>query len=284
MGRRRVTEFGTTGIDEALQGLTSNPYPPRGTPSYFGLRIPDAIAPVGDNPPARFLFCLASFTTKGGRIRGIRQGLKIGWGGGSSIIRPVEMWVRTADFRFPDGNVSWHLVREPSSRLVSRVPSTDTQGWRYLQSDSPAMLYKTFTNTVVNPATGAPIIYSQGLTAYTPPDVATNWEAVGGLGTFYDLRFPWDSSMAWNSVDIPVDAGWYSLYASVLQTNPSSRQDQTYPIAPTSGDANVNLDFGQSEPEEAFIGNWAAASGEGILNSGIRYWRIAGSLIVEDRA
>lgn len=287
MGRRRVTEFGTTGVDEALQGLTSSPYPTRGTPSYLGLRIPDAIG--GTPATNRYLFCLATFSTKGGRIRGIRQALTIGFGGGANIERPVKMWVVTPDFRFSDGNVSWHLVKEPSQRLVNQIPTTDAQSWAYLQSQSPAMLYKTFTNSNVVPGTfvptignGRPVIYDQGLTAYTPPDVSTNWTGIGGLGVFYDLRFPWHNANAWNAVDIPVDSGWYSFYASVLQTNPGTRQTLTYPTAPTSGDANANLDFGAASPEEAFVGNWAAASGEGVVNPGIRYWSIAGSLILED--
>jgi hypothetical protein len=288
--KRRVTEFSTTGVDEALQGFSSSPYPTRGTPSGFGLRIPGPIS----GSVQRYLFCLATFRTSGGRIRGIRQALTIGWAnnnGATTTERPVEMLVRTPFFRFQNGNTSWHLVKEPQAPLVTKVPPTDTQSWSYQQARGPAMLYQTFTNTNVIPGTaaagignGRPVLYDQALTAYTAPPVATNWTSIGGLGTFYDLRFPWDSDHAWNSVDIPIDGGWYSLYCSILQTDPATRIEAIYPIAPTSGDANANLDFGNAAPEESFIGNWEAADTEGVQNPGIIYWRVAGSLIVEDKA
>lgn len=278
MGRRRVTEFGTTSIDEALQGLTSSPYPPTGNPSYGGLRIP---APQF-SPTNRYLFCLATFNTNGGRIRGLRQGLKIGIdtdSGVSTIQRPVEMWVRTPDFRFVDGNVSWHLVKESAQRLVTKVAPTDTQSWARLQSQGPALLYDTFTNTNVT-STGAPVIYDQGLTAYTPPRVVTNWQPVGGLGTWYDLRFPWDSAYAWNAVDIPIDKGWYSLYASVLQSDPVTRTAAIYPAAATPPGGNSNMDFGQSIPEESFVAAFPPT--EETNNAGVIYWRIYGAIVVED--
>lgn len=278
MGRRRVTEFGTTGVDEALQGLTSSPYPPVGNPSYGGLRIPQPRFGAAN----RYLFCLATFNTNGGRIRGLRQGLKIGLdtdAGTSVVERPVEMWVRTPDFRFQDGNVSWHLVKESAQRLKVQIAPTDTQSWSRLQSQGPALLYDTFTNTNVTP-TGAPVIYSLNLTAYTPPRVATSWQPIGGLGTWYDLRFPWDSEHAWNSVDIPIDKGWYSLYASVLQTNPATRVAAIYTATATPPAGNSNLSFGQSIPEEAFLAAFPPVEG-GI--AGVSYWRIYGAIIVEDQ-
>lgn len=277
---RRVTEFGTTGVDEALQGLTSSPYPPIGTPSYGGLRIPQPqFSPVN-----RYLFCLATFSTEGGRIRGIRQGLKIGidTDSGTSVVeRPLEMWVQTPDFRFPDGNVSWHLVKESNQRLVTKVDPRNAQSWARLQSDGPALLYDAFTNTNLTP-TGAPILYNLDLTAYTPPQVATNWQPVGGLGTFFDVRFPWTNANAWNSVDIPITKGRYSLYASVLQTNPVTRIAADYPVVPASGTSNPNLNFGTSIPEEAFIAAFPPTEGDD--NAGVIYWRIYGSLIVEDES
>ena len=279
MGRRRVTEFGTTGVDEALQGLTSSPYTPVGNPSYGGLRIPTPRFAATN----RYLFCLATFTTNGGRIRGLRQGLKIGLDtnvGTSVVERPLEMWVRTADFRFQDGNVSWHLVKESAQRLVTKVAPTDTQSWARLQSQGPALLYDTFTNTNVTP-TGAPVIYNLNLTAYTPPRVFVGWQPVGGLGTFYDIRFPWDNHQAWDSVDIPIGKGTYSLYASVLQTNPATRVAAIYPAASTPPTGNSNLEFGEGIPEEAFIAAFPPVEA-GIL--GVGYWRIFGSIIVEDQS
>jgi len=244
---------------------------------------------------------LASFTTAGGRIRGIRQGLTIGinTNPGGPPVRPLEMWVQTPDFRFQDGNVSWHLIKEQSNRLPMQVPPTDTQNWAYLQSRGPAMVYKSFTNDSVLPNTeawsspaakqkaqgvegavadvgnGQPLLYYVGLTSYTPPDVAARWEDVGGLKCFYDLRFPWKDAGAWHSVDIPIDQGFYSFYASIQQTDPASRIDAAYPA---DAEAPPNLDFGPGLPEEAFIANFASGDGTGVV-----YWRVMGSLIVEDK-
>jgi hypothetical protein len=282
--KRQVVEVGSTGVDEYLQGLSSSAFPSPGNPSGAGLRVPSFVAgPIVNGiqqPTPRFLFCLASVTTRGkGRIRGIRQGLKIGLDtqSGTLPLRLLEAWVKTPDFRFVDGNVSWHLVKEPTN-TSEQSKLTDTSNWKFRQSHGPAMLYETFTNSNVT-TTGAPVIYSQGLTAYTAPNVATSWTDLGGLGTMYDIRFPWDNAMAWNSLDIEVECGRFSLYASILQTNPATRKDATF-FAPTPPANSTTNTLAFAVPEEMLLSQYANnIEGSGV---GVNFTRIFGSIIFEE--
>jgi len=274
-------EISTSGVDESLQNVSSDPFTSLAIGSYTGLRIPPVLSAAAT--PAtqpRYLFLLASTTFQRGiRLLGLRQGLTIGIDAnlGSPPERPVEMWVQTPTFKFPDGNVSWHLMLERQPNRKTRTPSTDTRNWTFLQGDSPAMLYQTFTNTNVDATTGAPLLSLVGLTAYTPPDLTGVTESVGGLGTFRDLRFPWDSASAWRSMGedglyIP-GGGRLSFYASVLQTNPATRDSLPTKQMTTISSSNL--------PEESFIQDYNVPAGEQAPAKGPVYWRIMGSLIVE---
>lgn len=273
---RRVIEISTTGVDGILQGISSTPYPSRGTPTTIGLRIP----PKQIDATTRYLFCLATCSlTSSGRIRGLRQGLKIGLDTNNTSFtnptaqeRVIESWVTTRDFRFSDGNVSWHLVKEPEGSPTGTVPATSNANLAYLRSDAPALLYQTYT------ATGP--LYYQGITAYTPPDLTGAWQGIGGLGTMFDIRFPWANPLAWDSLDIPVSRGRYSFYASVLQTNPNTRANAVYQPQTTTAEGNANLGLGTAIPEEAFISNWVAHA-EAQTGTGVVFWRVMGSMIVE---
>jgi len=165
-----------------------------------------------------------------------------------------------------DGNVSWHLVKEEQVDRAFIRPQTDTQSWAFMQSESPAMLYQTFTNTTVNPQTGAPIYYNIGLTAYSPPKLGDGWRHIAALGNFHDLRFPWASPTAWDTLNIEVEgSGRISLYATVLQTNPATRNSGTNQVTSLSSTAC---------PEESFIKDLSAV--------GVNYWRIFGAIVFED--
>lgn len=273
--RRNRFDLSSSGVDEALQGFTSDPYG-GGFPQGYGLRIPPVL-PGGPVSPAlrpRYLFCLATRTmTKRTRLLGIRQGLTIGINFlASTPERPLELNVTTPGFRFVDGNVSWHLVSEPNTRPRNQKPSTDANNWSFLWSDGPAMLYQTFANTTVNPTTGAPLIYNLGLTAYTPPNISSGWKPLyGNLGKFYDIRFPANADL---SLEMKLDINRnerVSLYASVLQTDPAFPPRQVNVGSPPP--------LG-TPPEEAFISSFSGG-GEGA-NNGPIYWRIFGSLIFED--
>ena len=270
-------EVSTAGIDEALQNVSPQ--------VWTGLRIPPVLASNAlPSTQPRYLFTLCSVTfSEGIKLIGLRQGLTIGMDAneGTAPERPIEQFVRTPTFKFPDGNVVWHLRLERQPQRVVQTPPTDTQSWKFLQSDSPAMLYKTATFSAGNfdPATGAPLFYNVGLTAYTAPSIE-QFEGVAGLGTFYDLRFPWQDSSSWRSfadgpdggIDIP-GGGRLSFYATVQQTNPATRVQPTKTMTTLS---SSNL------PEEAFIQDYQINAGGGIANAlGPIFWRVMGSMIVE---
>jgi len=268
VGAKRY-EISTLGIDEGLQGLSSDPFAPTGFTSYAGLRVPVVLPGVSQANMPRYRFLLATRRYNGKtKIIGIRQGLTIGCdaNAGTPPERPLECNVTTPGFRFSDGNVSWHLVKEEQADRNFIRPQTDTESWAFMQSESPAMLYQTFTNTTVNPQTGAPIYYPLGLTAYTPPATGTHWRHIAALGNFHDLRFPWNSPEAWDTLNIEVEgSGRISLYATVLQTNPATRSNGSNTVTALSSTAC---------PEESFIKDLSAV--------GVVYWRVFGSLIFED--
>lgn len=275
-------EVSASGLDDGLVGLTSDPLS-EGFPQGPGLRIP-AVLPSDDGnvlSRPRYLFCLSTRVIRARtKLTGLRQGLTIGmdFNNGTPPVRPIELNVTTPGFRFVDGNVSWHLVLEKDSKMVNREPSTNGNNWAFRQADGSAMLYETFTNAVVQPVTGAPVLYMQGLTAYAPPVVYQNWMPIdGNLFTFYDIRFPWNASRANNDLNYEIDAHTrVSLYASVLQTNPQFRTPG--PGGNTSGQV---APFG-TPPEEAFITAYTFTPNEGEITGPI-YWRIFGSLIWEDQ-
>jgi hypothetical protein len=277
---RAYVEVSSNGIDESLAGISGSPFGSP-TPTYAGLRIPNAAL------SQRYLFLLASRTiSKPTRIRGIRQMLTIGAdlprpsldGEPEPVTNPVELNVTTPGFKFLDGNVSWHLVREPNARHRGSVATvmTDATSFRFIDSDGPALLYQTFTAAAgtTNPATGAPLFYPTALTAYTPPAVWGEWQPIAGdLGNFNDIRFKWDASPAWE-VDIPVPvlagAQRVSLYASVLQTSAAAMTIPNYPNPLPTG-------F-MAPPEVHFIMTNFNLSPSVTT----RYWRIGGALVFED--
>jgi hypothetical protein len=85
------------------------------------------------------------------------------------------------------------------------------------------------------------------------------------FGNFHDLRFPWKDDHAWESLDIEVEGPCaIELYASVQQTNPSTR-----PILDLTSLGGCCCGL---PPEEQFIQTFTNAV----------YTRIAGSLIFEE--
>lgn len=132
------------------------------------------------------------------------------------------------------------------------------------------MLYNTFTNATVN-VNGAPILYMNTLTAYTPPQFQNSWKPVAGdLKNFYDLKFPYRTDHGWEAFGregVELETGRrISLYASILQTNPETRS-AGFPVDDITGEPPNGL-----PPEESFLSVFPSAV----------YWRVLGSLIFED--
>lgn len=260
VGRR--FEVSTVGIDEALQGLSTDPFG-SAFPTTVGLRIPAFI----NSPSTRYLFLLATRQVANKevvRVRGIRQYLTIGASAAASVsipTRPVEFEVVTPSFRFPDGNVSWHLVREPPQLVDLQRPNTDLPSFAFADADQSALLYQSYVQSA---ATG---FYMLNLTAYMPPlGRLSTWEPIANLGNFHDIRFEWRGDHAWGALDEYVAGPCrVSFYASVLQTNPATRPLAVFvnPLPP-------------GPPEELFINSMSTES------FSVSYWRVAGSLIFED--
>lgn len=274
---KQLTLVSTTGIDEALQGLSTDPYG-RNIPSAVGLRVPPVLS-GGITPPAqpRYLFALATREIKADTvIRGIRTAVTIGVDASSDANRvlPIEFPVTSPWWRFPDGNVSFHLIRESTDVTTLQMPSTNAASWRYKQTDQPAMIYDTATFSAgsFNPQTGAPLFYPVGLTAYKPPDINNIWQPIGNLGNMKGVLFPWEPQSD-NKLNIPVVGNArITLYASVLQTNPTTRLTASLPDA--AGFYPNGLG-----PEDAFVASWTGL--ESTLAP--QYWRVYGSILFEDQ-
>jgi hypothetical protein len=275
----RRFEVATAGVDEGLQGLSSDPYGGR-SPLATGIRIPSLV----NTPDTRYLVLLASRTISNGRTRvcGIRQGLEIGMDLSTQLNihqqRPVTMPVVTPTFRFSDGaNVSWHLVKEPMIRRTVQRPLTETDSWSYVNSDTPTFLYQTFTSSNVD-AQGRPIDYPLTLTAYTPPNYVNEWENIAGLRAIHDIRYPWDCDQAWNSIDERIDGDFrISLYASILQTDPVNRPGIVFGNNIATDGTAVG-----GPPEEDFIYKYSFEASESSPQQGPQFWRVYGSILFED--
>jgi hypothetical protein len=275
--KHQTTFVSTTGIDETLQGISTDPFG-RNLPTGFGLRVPPVITAsiVAPNQP-RYLFLLASRTIEREKttIRGIRTGINLGINrsGTANQILPYELPVTSPYWRFPDGNVSWHLVREPNDVPTLQRPLTDTASWRYLRSDQPAMLYKkgSFDAGAYDPLTLAPIFYTVGLDGYTPPDFSPSQaQPIADLGNMRSIVYPWDPGSD-NKLNIVVSGNCrISLYASVLQTNPATRLQPAALSSPISSGVS---------PEDAFLANFTTI---GSPTVGPVYWRVYGSILFDD--
>lgn len=261
MGRH--IEKWSTGIDEFLQGLGGDPF--GGALTSDGLRVPTLPTPpipAGQN--LRYLFNLCSFTIPPNcvaRIRGYRQLLTIGASVPSEDSpRFVEQTVVTPNWRFSDGNVSWHIRDiKPKSVAKQGAPGpTDRQSFAFQMSDGPALLYLAAT---------IPNAFYTNLTAYTPPNKGRPWGEIinAELGTFYSLHTPWEDSGAWrHSLDVPIiGPKTIAFMVSLRQTNPQTRVGLTPP--------NPFVFTEGMPPEEQFLQNFPSAI----------YWRIGGALIYE---
>jgi hypothetical protein len=263
-------EVVTTGIDEAVQLIGSDPF---GRNASLGLRIPSLVLNNATPEVSRYLFMLCSFSVPNSgpmHIRGIRQYVSMGFTptGEGATYRPVEQQIKNPQWHPPGGNISWHLmdlgppngtgIATPSAGLFAGVDNFASQ-----MSYSPALLY----GDVGEAAVILPTPYYVGLTAYLPPNGGQPYGTPlmeGGWSTMFDLRTEWRDDHAWESLDIKLcGPRTVALFASVRQSDPSVPH---YALPqPASQYGN-----GLSE-EEQFLVNFPGA----------QYWRIAGSLIVD---
>lgn len=245
-------EVSTNTRDASLQLVFSDP---SGALTQLGIAIPKAVptdsATAWEN---RYLIQLVSVSFAEGeraRLVGMRQRLLIGQLLGSTPAVPVYTDVKTPDWHFTDGNVSWHLRRlSLEDTFVPNVNNAAEQMFR--TSGGPALLFEQ------DPVTG-----------YTPPNGGKppGNAVIPEFGTFHDLRFPWQDDEAWDSLDVEIEGPCrIVLYVSVRQSDPVTRPSLNLNQEGLSTDAiNVIL------PEERFIQSFTNAI----------YTRVAGSLIFE---
>ncbi len=207
--KRALVEVVTAAYDTDALGVGTTPYV--GDVATTGLHVPT----LASSPSNRCLFRLAAAAVpdkRGVVLRGIRtlvtmrQEYTDAQTGATFVF---EREVESPLWAFQDGNVSWHL------RWMN--PS---QSSRFAADPDPAHL------PAMSPS-------SWGLDSallYTPP--AAVYAPLGGgippgrgvdyLGTWRDMRYPWTNT-DWN-LEVPiVGPGVVVLYASVKQTNPSTR-------------------------------------------------------------
>lgn len=259
--RHRYIDIATTGVDERWQGLGGDPF---GGLSCLGMRVPFLATPDRDS---RYLFMLASFTVGEGarvRVRHIRQlwtlGAKFTSTGSGNTVRVVEQEVLSPSFQPPNANISWHLRiinrnQVPTPRAIGAPGNANVRGIQYRDSDISALLYETATT---------PNSFYVNLTSYVPPNKGRPWGMAldNSMGTFYDLRAPWQTTGQW--LDIPVDGpAKIAFYASVRQ--------QVFTAAPLT----------VPSPEETFISDVVNFSGEGVNVAGPMIWRVAGGMLLE---
>jgi len=246
-----VIELVSTSFDRDLLGIGSSPY--FGDVGALGVRVGQIPTPDQQH---RFLIRLVTIYVARNRlllVRGLRQYATIG--GFPPSVSPSavgvlsEFPIETPSWRFADGNISWHLRWEAD--LQSRLHMID-----------PAQLPGTSTSMA---GSDTALLYEPPFPPYTPPGAGIPpGRAVEGLGTFYDMRFPWDEPHAELSIRLP-GPGRLVYYASVHQTDPETRPRIFIPA--------VGVDV--LPPEDQYV---AGMEGDNI---DIAYQRVAGALTVE---
>lgn len=239
-GRWEVT---TQGFDGNLQTIGSDPW---ASNAYTGLIVPTAPTVTAQQ---RYLFQLAraSFNAPArARIVGLRMYASlVGYVEESTI--PFELPIVSPMWRFPDGNISWHVM---------------TVGKRWIDRRNPAN-----TDSVVyqDAIGGAALLYRVNAGGvYEPPNQGRPWgrPLASDLGNIHDLRYPWRDSQVELELDIPVpDMVDVVVYASVWQHDTSLG-------APSLGSTQQAA----VAPEDRF---WSTMTN-------VQYGRIAASLIFEE--
>lgn len=262
-GARRY-EISTSGIDQALQGVYSDPF---GGINNVGLIIPSVVPTTRPKYRNRLTFTLAWMRLGAGRVVhvvGVRQLLTIAAQINASGDSPtgtyiLEKQVTTPFWHFTDGSVSWSINRvQPGRNPLPHVDNTDSVAFTYAQGS--ALVFRT------NP----------GLATYTPPAAGRplGTPIAPSLGNIHDLRWPWNDPSQ-ESMRIEVQGPCDLVFtATVQQTNPSTRTTLLLPSTLPGGTECL-------PSEDAFVANFPNTSGTPTIVAPI-YWRIGGSLVVEE--
>lgn len=201
--RRGRFSVSTVGFDPYLQGIGSDP---QGSLSYTGLVVP---ATATTSSQGRYLFQLARASFQNGdrvRLVGFKQYVDLAatyqvLDGDTTVF---TLPVTSPLWRFPDGNISWHvMIVPPGFRDTRSTTDTDSVVFRDNKGGGSALLYET-------------------LGPYTPPNAGRPYgRPLPGcdLGNVHDLRYPWRDSQSERELNIPIPTpGDVVVYASVWQT------------------------------------------------------------------
>jgi len=250
----------TSNRDPAKAIVGSSPF--LGDVASLGIVLPPDPTPQVNTQRSRYLIRLCGLQIGPDCIaivRSIRQYLTI-----ASIIEGeeqsyiYELPVVTPSWCFPDGNVSWHLVK--------RDPSIAKRGGRYTAISSVGQP-PGYSPNIRNIASGIlyhtlPVSVDAASPGYQPPNGGKPpGHGISDYSMWKDLRFPWRNFNNISDTGISVKGpGDICLYASVCQTDPETR------IQPP----------GESLPI------WASNEDQFVFaNNTARYYRIAGELVID---
>lgn len=252
--RQRLTAF-TSQVDPAMAGVGFGPAV--GDTTYTGIVLPSDPTTTQSR---RYLCRLCGIQIPNGylgRIVSVKQLLTVGVAvkveqdAAPSWI--FELPVRDPTWHFADGNVSWHLMAVPPGTAAKKSFSDTIYGAPFSQSrdgTGSAILARS-TGIAAPPGSYRPL---NGGKPYGQP--------VAGLGSFADMRWPWDAAQDPNeALDTEVLGPCnLVLFASVHQTDPARRTDKP-----------VLVEDAWLRPEDKFV----------LQNPDARYWRIGGRMTVD---
>jgi hypothetical protein len=244
--RPGIVEIASAASDDDLIGIGGSSY--KGDLGRTGVPVPSDPTATQDN---RFLIRLCGvYVPTGGAItvRGLRQGVLLRGqrtvGEGEAAVTTTFEREQVSPFwQFPDGNISWHL----------RWLKTESTAYGCDAAQEPG----TSPNTQ---GTDSALLYLPPFSPYKAPNAGMPLgDPVGSLGTWRDIRFPWENT-DWSLEQVLCGPGKVVLYASVHQTNASVRVEANFPA----------LD-GMRE-EDLFLSSFYSTC---------RYGRVAGAIIYE---
>lgn len=247
-----VVEIASASIDSQLLGVGGSPW--LGDTAQTGVTVPVAATPDQSH---RYLIRLCGVQIPSGKsivIRGLRQLVTLRALLPSRLplpnpaILPLDLEQTSPLWHFTDANISWHLRKQ--GHIFSRVfDAAQTPGFSPgLRGIDTSILYE------------PPL-----LPTYTPPSSGIPpGTDVWGLGTFRDLRFPWNEPH-WTLATPVGGPALVVFYASVHQSNAGTRQ-------PTSTDPTLSV----LRPEDQFIRGTSISGVENAI-----YGKVAGAMTVE---
>lgn len=247
-------------FDADHTGIGTSPY--RGDMGATGVVVPPEATTGQDN---RYLFRLAVVNIPSGTgivVRGLMQAATLralfttsATSDDEVVIGPViafEREIESPFYHLPFGNISWHFRHKQMKAAADFFDPNQMAG----------------TTPKVD-GLDASLLYGQLVPFVTLRGGIPPGKAVGDLGTFRDIRFPWGST-EFGLSHLIVGPGQVALYASVFQPNRS-----VWVVQDSEG-ANVPITLESQEgmrEEDKFFASFNPGN--------VTYGRVAGAIIYE---